>query len=134
MLGWVVVVEVWSWQFEVYGVICEQVDIVDIVVVEIVFDEFELSVVVNCVVFMQVDQCEEEEERVIEVNGYVVVCVVVVCVDCVVCFFQILMDYVFDGVVMEFYFEDYFMVLIQVYGCGKFVGEEGMFVFGGVVV
>ncbi|MEM6701876.1 MAG: dTDP-4-dehydrorhamnose reductase [Acidobacteriota bacterium] len=134
MLGQALVGEAQRRSLPVAGVTRQQVDLVDTGSVETALDEIGPEVVVNGAAFTQVDQCEEEEERATEINGYAVGRAAAACAARGVRFLQVSTDYVFDGSATEPYRESHPTAPLQAYGRGKLVGEESTRTAGGAVV
>lgn len=82
------------------------------------------DVVVNCVVYIKVDVCEDNIEIVYKINVLGVRNLVIVLEKVNVKFIYILIDYVFNGFFKYLYREDNKIEFNFVYGKSKFMGEK----------
>ena len=89
-----------------------------------ILTEKQPHVVINCAAFTRVDDCEEQKELAIRINGLAVADIAEICKDINAACIHISTDYVFDGAHENGYFEDDIPSPINAYGYSKLVGER----------
>ncbi len=89
-----------------------------------ILTEKEPHVVINCAAFTRVDDCEDQKELAIRINGLAVADIAEICKDIHAACIHISTDYVFDGTHQHGYFEDDVPTPINAYGYSKLVGER----------
>lgn len=105
------------------GVDIEEIDITSIESVFKVVSEFAPQVVINCAAYTDVDGCEVNIEKAMEVNGEGVAYLAMVCREIGALLVQISTDYVFDGGKGSPYQEYDAPHPLSVYGESKLAGE-----------
>ncbi|MBI5484163.1 MAG: dTDP-4-dehydrorhamnose reductase [Deltaproteobacteria bacterium] len=105
------------------GVDIGEIDITSMESVTRVFDSMKPETVINCAAFTDVDGCESNEERAMEVNGEAVGYLAMACREFGSLLVQISTDYVFDGGKGAPYLEDDAPNPLNVYGESKLAGE-----------
>lgn len=105
------------------GVDIGEIDITSMESVMKVFNSEKPDVVINCAAFTEVDGCESNAERAMEVNGEAVGYLAMACREINALLVQISTDYVFDGRKNEPYAEDDAPNPLSVYGESKLAGE-----------
>lgn len=105
------------------GVDIDEIDITSIESVFKVVAEFRPQVVINCAAYTDVDGCEVNIERAMEVNGEGVGYLAMACRESGALLVQISTDYVFDGGKGSPYQEDDAPHPLSVYGESKLAGE-----------
>lgn len=105
------------------GVDIDEIDITSIESVFKVFSELKPEVVINCAAYTDVDGCESNTEKAMEVNGEGVGYLAMACRESGALLVQISTDYVFDGGKGAPYNEDDAPRPLSVYGESKLAGE-----------
>lgn len=105
------------------GVDIDEIDITSMESVFKVVSEFAPQVVINCAAYTDVDGCEENIEKAMEVNGEGVAYLAMVCRELGALLVQISTDYVFDGGKGSPYQEYDAPHPLSVYGESKLAGE-----------
>lgn len=105
------------------GVDIGEIDITSMESVTRVFDSIMPETVINCAAFTDVDGCESNAERAMEVNGEAVGYLAMACRETGSLLVQISTDYVFDGAKGSPYLEDDAPNPLNVYGESKLAGE-----------
>lgn len=101
-----------------------KLDITDSERFETLCSETDADAVINCAAMTDVDGCESEPERAVEVNGAAPERLAKVAVDAGAPFVHVSTDYVFDGQSTERYDESDEPAPIQAYGESKLRGER----------
>lgn len=105
------------------GVDLDEIDITSIESVFKVFSDLKPEVVINCAAYTDVDGCESNIEKAMEVNGEGVAYLAMACRESGTLLVQISTDYVFDGGKGIPYNEDDAPRPLSVYGESKLAGE-----------
>jgi len=105
------------------GVDIGEIDITSMESVMEVLHSYKPEVVINCAAYTDVDGCESNAEKAMEVNGEGVGYLALACRDIGALLVQISTDYVFDGSKGAPYFEDDVPHPLSVYGESKLAGE-----------
>lgn len=105
------------------GVDIDDIDITSIESVFKVVAEFRPEVVINCAAYTDVDGCEDNTEKAMEVNGEGVGYLAMACREAGALLVQVSTDYVFDGGKGSPYQEDDAPHPLSVYGESKLAGE-----------
>jgi len=106
-----------------HGVDIDEIDITSMESVFKVVSEFKPNVVINCAAYTDVDGCEENIDKAMEVNGEGVGYLAMACREVGALLVQISTDYVFDGGKGTPYQEYDAPHPISVYGESKLAGE-----------
>ncbi len=106
-----------------HGVDIDEIDITSMESVFKVVSEFKPTVVINCAAFTDVDGCEENVDKAMEVNGEGVGYLAMACREVGALLVQVSTDYVFDGTKGTPYQEYDAPHPISVYGESKLAGE-----------
>lgn len=89
-----------------------------------ILTEKQPHVVINCAAFTKVDECEDQKELAVRINGLAVADIAEICRDIHAALIHISTDYVFDGTHENGYFEDDIPHPINAYGYSKLVAEK----------
>lgn len=106
------------------GVYHDEMDITSAISVEKLLKELRPKVVINAVAYTDVDGCETDQERAVQVNGEGVLHLARVTAGIGAKLVQISTDYVFDGSKGLPWLEDDRVNPLSVYGRSKLAGEE----------
>lgn len=105
------------------GVDIGEIDITSMESVTEVFHSVKPEVVINCAAYTDVDGCESDAEKAMEVNGEGVGYLAMACREAGALLVQLSTDYVFDGNKGSPYVEDDATCPLNVYGESKLAGE-----------
>lgn len=105
------------------GVDLEDIDITSLDSTERVLTALRPTVVINCAAYTDVDGCEANSEKAMQVNGEGVAYLAMACRTIGALLVQVSTDYVFDGSKGSAYLEDDLPAPLSVYGESKLAGE-----------
>ncbi|WP_129126651.1 dTDP-4-dehydrorhamnose reductase [Geomonas oryzae] len=105
------------------GVDIDDIDITDLASVQRVLTTIKPSVVINAAAYTDVDGCQDNAERAMEVNGEGVGYLAMVSKEIGAKLVQVSTDYIFDGKKGTPYLEDDLASPLSVYGESKLAGE-----------
>lgn len=105
------------------GVDIGEIDITSMESVSAVFHSMRPEVVINCAAYTDVDGCESNAEKAMEVNGEGVAYLALACREISALLVQLSTDYIFDGRKGTPYLEDDAPHPTSVYGESKLTGE-----------
>ena len=110
------------------GVDIDEIDITDLLSVQRVLTALRPAVVINAAAYTDVDGCETNRDRAMQVNGEGVAFLAMVTREIGALLVQVSTDYIFDGAKGSPYVEDDLCHPLSVYGESKLAGEMNAWV------